>query len=339
MLRTDLPVALSASQAIVRTHETGQVNSYELLPFTLPADQNPALVYLASLSAGSRRTMTQALDTLADLATGGAYDHVRMPWHMLRYQHTQALRATLAERYNARTANKMLSALRRVLKEAWRLGLMTAEESARAADVRNIEVSTPSQAETGRHLTMGELMALMGACADGSNAGARDAALIAVGYACGLRRSELAGLQVSDFERDQDCLTIRGKRNKTRIVPINDGALDALSDWLHVRGDESGPLFVQIRRGDHMKDEGISAQAVYNILESRREMAGVKPFTPHDLRRTFAGELLSAGADIATVQQLMGHASVTTTAGYDRRGAEAKRKAVAKLHVPYQKRF
>ena len=87
-----------------------------------------------------------------------------------------------------------------------------------------------------------------------------------------------------------------------------------------------------------MTQTGITSQAVYNILEKRRKQAGVEPFTPHDLRRTFAGELLDAGADIATVQQLMGHASVQTTAGYDRRGAEAKRKAVAKLHVPYQKR-
>ncbi|HMN12399.1 MAG TPA: tyrosine-type recombinase/integrase, partial [Bellilinea sp.] len=130
------------------------------------------------------------------------------------------------------------------------------------------------------------------------------------------------------------------KRNKTRIVPVEDsGARDALSDWLYLRGDQPGSLFVRILKGGRMTQEGLTDQGIYTVLNKRGAQAGTARFTPHDLRRTFAGDLLDAGADIATVQKLMGHSSANTTAGYDRRGEQAKRSAVKKLHVPYQRRY
>lgn len=317
-----------------------QANTHLLpMPATVPASQRPALVYLAGLQPGSRRTMRQALDVIAALATGEACNADTMPWAALRYEHTQAIRAKLGEVYAARTANKMLSALRGVLKAAWRLGQMDSDTYARAADVEAFGVSTPSQAERGRHATSGELAALLGVCADGSKAGVRDAAILAIAYACGLRRAELAGLTLDKFDRERCTLTVTGKRNKTRVLPIGNGALDALLDWLHLRGDAAGPLFLRIRRGDHLTDGGITPQAIFFVVEARCTQAGVKPLRPHDMRRTFAGDLLDTGADIATVQALMGHASPTTTAGYDRRPAETKRKAVARLHVPYRRMY
>lgn len=308
-----------------------------------PLSRNPAAVYLTSLgSPASRRTMHSALDTMAGMISGGQLDALTFPWHELRYQHTQALRAQLAERYAASTANKFLSALRRVLKESWRLGLMAGEDYRAAADVEGVKGST---LPAGRSLTSGEITALFNACAnDSSPNGARDAAIIALLYACGLRRAEVVALNLDDYDADSGRLVVRGKRNKERAVFVRGGAAAAMADWLAVRGLDTSPtpaLFIPTRRGGHLlyTQQGnparLTTQAIYNILDKRADEASVKDFSPHDMRRTFISDLLDRGADIVTVQKLAGHASPTTTARYDRRPEEAKRKAQELLHVPY----
>lgn len=304
---------------------------------TYSADRNPALVYLASLSESSRRPQGQSLRAIVDIVQPGTtFD--TFPWHNLRYQHTQAIRTQLGEKYSASTANRHLTALRGVLKECWRLGYMSAEEHARAIDLKAIRGQKAMQAEKGRHLRQGELTALLDICMDGTKAGVRDAALIAIAYVCGLRRAELAGLQLADYDKDAGTLKItKGKGNKERVTPVADGAQDALDAWLEVRGPWAGALFTAIRKGDHMTLDPLSDQSVYDILSKRAEEAKVKKFSPHDLRRTFAGDLLDAGADISTVQKLMGHANANTTAGYDRRDAKAKKKAVNLLHLPFKR--
>lgn len=301
-----------------------------------PLDQNPAAVYLAGLSPSGRRSQRQALDVMAGLLTGSA-DCLALRWAGLRFQHTAALRAALAERYRPATVNKFLCALRQTLKAAWRLGQMSSEEHSRAADVASLSGET---LPAGRELSSGEIGALLAGCEqDPSPAGARDAAIIALMYACGLRREEVAALSLAGYEPENGRLVVHGKRSKERTAYLVNGAADAMADWLRIRGSQDDALFCAINKGGRLDTgKAMTPQAVYNLLAKRAALAKVKAFSPHDLRRTFVSDLLDAGADIATVAKMAGHASVNTTARYDRRPEEAKRKAAGLLHVPYRRR-
>ena len=158
-------------------------------------------------------------------------------------------------------------------------------------------------------------------------------------YAAGLRRAELVALDLADYNGDTGELKVRGKGNRERLLFVNNGAADALADWLHVRGDEPGPLFLPVNKGGVIQQgRRLVEQSVYDMVRRRAAQADVEPPSPHDLRRTFVSDLLDRGADISTVQQLAGHANVQTTARYDRRGDEAKRKAVGLLHYPHRRR-
>ncbi|MDY7107508.1 MAG: site-specific integrase [Planctomycetota bacterium] len=298
------------------------------------ATTHPAVAYLAGLAKRSRRTMKGALDAIASMGSGGTADALTFPWHELRFEHTTAIRTGLAERYpNPSTVNLHLAALRGVLRACWRLGLMDGETYQRAADVPSVKGSTLPK---GRALGAGEIRALFQACAsDPSPAGRRDAALLAVMYGTGLRRAEVAGLQAGDIDHQTGAIVVRGKGNKERTAYLANGAGAAVADWIMARGDEPGPLFLRIRKDGQIGAEGLTAQAIYNALRKRAEQAGVARFSPHDLRRTFVGDMLDAGADVSLVAKLAGHAQVTTTARYDRRPERAKQKAAGMLFVPF----
>jgi len=295
--------------------------------------QHSAAVYLAHLSSGSRRTMREALNTIAGLLTGGRCDVETLDWSALRYQHTAAARAVLAERYRPATANKMLSALRGVLAQAWQLGQMDAETYHRACRLDPVKgTSLPK----GRALAFGELRALFAACAaDPSLIGRRDAAMLAVLCGGGLRRAEVVTLDLADYDPETGALTVRGKGRKERVVYATNGTKEALEAWLTTRGVVSGPLFVRIGKGEKMTLERLTDQAVWHVLQQRRQQAKVKAFSPHDLRRTFISTLWDAGADGVTIMKLAGHSQITTTAKYDRRGEEAKKRAAEMVHVPF----
>lgn len=308
-------------------------DSTSIVAAQTPLDQHPAVVYLKRLAPGSQPTMRNALQVTAELLTAGRCDWRTMPWRLLGPQHTKALRAELAYRYAPATANKMLAAVRGVLRECWELGQMSGEQYQRAAAVRSVK---GERLLRGRALTAGELRSLFTVCkADRSPAGARDGALLAVLYGSGLRRSEAVALDVADYGEEQESLTIRaGKGNKQRVCYMASGQGRLIDAWLQVRGTSPGALFCAVTKGGKITSRRISDRAVLYIVMRRAKQAGVSHFSPHDLRRTMIGDLLDAGADISTVQKLAGHANVQTTTRYDRRGEATKKRAAKMLHIP-----
>src|SRR4051794_33244977 len=165
-------------------------------------DADPAAAYLAGLSPNGRLAMGKRLRAVAGLL-GVPVDTVA--WHELRFAHVAAIRQHLTERGAApATVNLTLAALRGVARYARNLGLLPAEEYERIRDVRP---ARGSRLPAGRAATSGELAALVHACAaDASPAGARDTAVLAVLYTGGVRRAELAGLDLADCSTDPPTL-------------------------------------------------------------------------------------------------------------------------------------
>lgn len=299
----------------------------------LPRDRNPAAVYLAGKpSAAGRRGLHNALRRAALVLTGAlSKDPYAVDWPAVRYQHVAALRAVLIEQgAKPASVNLVLSAIRGTMKDAWRLGQIDAEHLARVTDVPNVK---SEQLASGRHVEAGEIRRLFEVCGH-DPVGARDAAMLGLLYGCGLRRAEAVALELDDY--DDGALKVRaGKGRKERFVYAANGARAAIEAWLAVRGSWDGTLLAPVTKGGHVQRRSLTAQAVMLRLRFLAERAKISRLSPHDLRRSFVGELLEAGADMSMVQKLAGHADPATTARYDRRPEDAKRRTAGLLHVPY----
>lgn len=247
----------------------------------------PATAYLEQLGEGSRRTMREALAKLSHWASDGKCDAEALPWHLLRIEHTAALRTRLSATLAPATANKHLAALRGVLKQCWRHGDMSAEAYQRAIDLPPVRGDSPRKTV---QLGPKELKRLADACVgDSSPAGARDEALLALLYGASLRRSEAVALDFSDYDMDTDELIVGGpnQREPRRFV-ANADARRALERWILIRGPEPGPLFNPVNKGGRIERRRLSEQAIYIACQKRASEAGLPPTSPEDLRRADA---------------------------------------------------
>jgi len=252
-------------------------------------------------------------------------------WHLVRYSDAQAVRSKLMAAYAPATANRALSALKGVLQEAFRLGLMDAESYHRAADLSPVR---GSRILRGRALSMAELGALFAACTSGSKQGARDAAALALCFGGGLRRAEAVTIQLADYNVAAQSITVLGKGNKQRRVFLGRQMATATTTWLELRGTAPGPFLLAVNKADRVEHRQMSPEAIAVILKRLVTRAGLAAASPHDLRRTFVSELLSAGADLSTVRALAGHSNPATTSRYDLRGEHVQRRAVELLVLP-----
>lgn len=336
----------------------------ELVAYDAPRARNPYFVYHDRFaSPESRRSVRTRLANVARLISeqddGGLVAPEGVPWHLLRREHTQHIRALIVDQaWAPATREAHRTAVRGVLREAWRLGLMSTDDYERAADIAPIG---GHREPVGQHVPDDAVAAALWGCLDDPEpAGARDAAMIGLLYGSGIRRKELATLAVGGYDRADRAVTVIGKGDKQRTVPVPDDVARLIEAWLTVRGARRpGALFGRIRgskprrpgarrRRDRVERETrtwlaltedggvphLSPGAVGLIVGDRFTAAGVVRPTAHDFRRTYIGNMLDAGVDLATAQELVGHANPATTARYDRRGARARRAAADRLSIP-----
>jgi integrase/recombinase XerD len=161
----------------------------------------------------------------------------------------------------------------------------------------------------------------------------RDRALLELMYASGLRASEAIGLDVDDVDIEERVLTARGKGSKERVVPIGQAALKALAAYLDkgrpklVKNRPEGHLFVNFRGGQ------LTRQGLYKIVRRHATSAGLADrMSPHTLRHTFATHLLAGGCDLRSVQEMLGHADVSTTQLYTHLSSDRLKDVYFKAH-------
>jgi integrase/recombinase XerD len=178
------------------------------------------------------------------------------------------------------------------------------------------------------------LTAAAGAEAEPAVLATRDAALLEFLYGTGARISEAVGLDVDDIDLDAGAVLLRGKGSKERVVPVGSYARDALSAY-QVRGR---PDLVSRGRGTHAlflnaRGGRLSRQSAWTVLRRAAQRAGIsKEISPHTLRHSYATHLLDGGADVRVVQELLGHASVTTTQVYTLVTVDKLREVYATSH-------
>jgi integrase/recombinase XerC len=197
----------------------------------------------------------------------------------------------------------------------WREAMATPESAAVASPARALR-SPRAQRRLPAILPEDDVRRLIEADSeDGGPAALRDRAILETLYSSGLRVSELVGLNWRDVDDEVGMVLVRsGKGNKDRMVPIGEPALDALKAWRRAMPkawELDGPVITNLRGGR------LTTRAVENVLAQRIVAAGLgSSITPHGLRHCFATHMLNAGADLRSIQEMLGHASLATTQRY-----------------------
>ena len=216
-------------------------------------------------------------------------------------------------RYKNKTIARKLSSVRSFFSFLERTGV---SEENPAADIL-----TPKQEKNApSYLPVDEMFRLLERPDRENPLGLRDLAIIEVLYSCGLRVSELSGLNASSVDFEQRLVRVLGKGNKERVVPIGKMAINAVRKYLEAsrnlrpiirERDRDEPLFINYRGGR------LSTRSICKMIKkyNRAEFMGSE-ITPHSLRHTFATHLLDGGADMRSVQELLGHVSLSTTQKY-----------------------
>lgn len=232
-------------------------------------------------------------------------------------------------RYKRTTIARRVSAIRSFFHYLERRGLVQRNPAA--------DISSPKQGRyIPTHLPVDEMFRLLEGPDRAKPLGLRDLAILEVLYSCGIRVSELSGLNLSSVDLDQRLVKVLGKGNKERIVPIGRKALRAIQDYIEAtlplrkkaQGEfQDAPLFINFRGGR------LTTRSIGRIVKKYASQCGLMTeITPHSLRHTFATHLLDGGADLRSVQELLGHVSLSTTQKYTHVSLEKLMEVYDKAH-------
>lgn len=267
------------------------------------------LITNAVTSQHTRRAYTRALTEF-------------MTWHATTGQtgftkatvqaHVTALRSAGV---SASSINQRLTAIRKLANELADNGVIdhsTAQAISRAEGVR------AEGKRLGNWLTKEQAQAMLGLPSVTTVKGLRDRAILAILLGCGVRREECVSLTTDHIQQREGrwvIVDLVGKRSKTRSVPMPAWAKYAIDSYLLAAGIADGVLFRSVRRGDHITDQGMTSQAVFDVVKTYAQEIGVD-VRPHDLRRTFAKLAHKGNSPIEQIQLSLGHSSVQTTERY-----------------------
>lgn len=306
-------------------------------PAALQLLQAPVTLYLQQLAASSRQTMRYVLQDAADRLGVDDVAIEEFPWHQLQPGHITALVAALrTDGYAPNTSSLYVNAIRGVMNQAWQQSLITQDQLLK---IRAVKAGGGSRLIKGRNLRRTLIRELMDVCAaDPRPQGLRDAAIIAILYGSGMRKSESVNMDLRQVNMAERSLQVLGKGNKELIKFAPAWAFEKLQVWLDFRREQLPEgvsddtfLFNRIRRGSHITRERITKHAIYYIAKQRGKQVGVD-IMPHDFRRSFITRVIEE-YDVSIAQKLAHHANIATTVSYDMRDDNERRNATDRFSL------
>ena len=289
---------------------------------------NPAELYIQTLdSAISVKNVTYALNRIA-LILSGKQCLFTFDWSGLSYQKITLLKSQYIKyELSANSINTYLALIKGVCRQSWKVGLMTTDCYMLIKEIKRVKGTSLC---SGRSLDYKEIKRLVSYYQGlDTPIGYRNAAIFALTYGTGLRVAELCNLTINDYNGES--LSIIGKGNKQAIMPVPSFIRVVLNEWLGFLGRDAYFIFVRVGRYGVIHDSNISPKSVRYICNVARDTLSINHFSPHDLRRSFATNLIECGVDLFTVQNLMRHTSIDTTRRYDMRTNKTKISAVERL--------
>lgn len=278
------------------------------------------------LTPAETQAIRMVLDGLPSEHSRRAYERALSDFfHWHRGQGRPQLNKAVVQRYAAElreagmapsSVNQRLSAIRKLAAEAADNGALDPQV---ANGIRAVKGARREGRRTGNWLTREEAQAWLNAPDTRTLKGKRDRALLAVLIGCGLRRAEAASLSFDHVQQRDGrwvLVDLIGKRDKVRSVPMPGWAKAAIDEWSRTVGVAEGLVFRAVNKGDRVVGDGITAQAIYNIIVGYAAESEKKAVAPHDLRRTFAKLAHKGGAPIDQIQLSLGHESIQTTEEY-----------------------